>query len=101
MKTLLGAAVPLFLSMVSGMVAHLVGSAVLGNQSAATLAAMALALAVFSPVAAAVAGGVRGLVPFVAPHADDPAAALPCCATLAGSVTEWAGSGPRSWSVCR
>lgn len=77
MKTLLGAAVPLFLSMVSGMVAHLVGSAVLGNQSAATLAAMALALAVFSPLVAAVAGGVRGLVPFVAPHADDPAAALP------------------------
>ncbi|MET9341688.1 MATE family efflux transporter [Nonomuraea sp. NPDC003804] len=77
MKALIGAAVPLFLSMVSGMVAHLVGSAVLGNRSAAALAALALALAVYNPVVAAVAGAVRGMVPFVAPHTGDPAAALP------------------------
>src|SRR5437868_13717758 len=76
-RELTGAAVPLFLSMITGMVGSLVGTAVLGRHSAATLAAFALCAAVMAPASAGVAGALRGLMPFVAPHRDNPAAALP------------------------
>lgn len=76
-RVMLGAAVPIFLSMVTGMVGALVGTAVLGRHATATLAAFALAAAVLTPASAAVAGALRGLMPFVAPHRDDPAAAVP------------------------
>ncbi|GAA3117617.1 hypothetical protein GCM10010466_05790 [Planomonospora alba] len=76
-RAILGAAVPLLLSMSVSVVAQLVGTVALGRRETAALAAFALASAVLSPVTAAVAAGLRGLAPFVAPHRDDPARALP------------------------
>ncbi|MGW7476969.1 MATE family efflux transporter [Nonomuraea muscovyensis] len=76
-KGILRAAVPLFLSMVTGMVGTLVVTAVLGRHDTVTLAAFAVMTAVLTPATAAVVGALRGLSPFVAPHRDDPAAAVP------------------------
>ncbi|MEU0572198.1 matE family protein [Nonomuraea sp. NPDC005983] len=77
MIILLRSAVPLFLSMVTGMVGSLVVTSVLGRHATVTLAAFAVMTAVLNPASTAVAGALRGLSPFVAPHRDDPAAALP------------------------
>lgn len=74
---LLLAAVPIFLSMVTGLVASLIVSATLGRHATLTLAAWAVMGAVLSPVMAAVSGALRGLMPFVAPHRDDPVRAVP------------------------
>lgn len=77
MIPLLRAAVPLFLSMVTGMVGSLVVASVLGRHATVTLAAFAVMTAVLNPASAAVIGALRGLMPFVAPHKDDPARAVP------------------------
>ncbi|GAA0946565.1 MATE family efflux transporter [Nonomuraea longicatena] len=77
MIALLRAAVPLFLSMASGMVGSLVVAGVLGRHATVTLAAFAVMTAVLTPAAGAVAGALRGLMPFVAPHKDEPVRALP------------------------
>ncbi|MFB9679737.1 polysaccharide biosynthesis C-terminal domain-containing protein [Streptosporangium vulgare] len=76
-RAILSAAVPLFLSMSAGIVAQLVSTALLGHRATAALAAFALAGAVLNPVTAALAAGLRGMTPFVAPHRESPAEALP------------------------
>ncbi|MBN6056165.1 polysaccharide biosynthesis C-terminal domain-containing protein, partial [Nonomuraea sp. RK-328] len=70
-------AVPLFLSMVTGMIGTLVVTSVLGRHATVTLAAFAVMTAVLNPASAAVVGALRGLAPFVAPHRDEPARAVP------------------------
>ncbi|NUW37432.1 hypothetical protein HTZ77_39445 [Nonomuraea sp. SMC257] len=70
-------AVPLFLSMVTGMIGTLVVTSVLGRHATITLAAFAVMTAVLNPATAAVTGALRGLAPFVAPHRDEPARAVP------------------------
>lgn len=77
LRVILGAAAPLALSVGAGVAVRLAATSLLGNQATAELAAFALAGAVLGPVTAAVAGGLRGLTPFVAPDRDRPAAALP------------------------
>ncbi|MFG3438895.1 polysaccharide biosynthesis C-terminal domain-containing protein [Nonomuraea sp. NPDC047897] len=77
LRTILGVAVPLALSAGAGLAARLAATSLLGHQATTELAAFALAGAVHGPVTAAVSGGLRGLTPFVAPHRDRPAAALP------------------------
>ncbi|MBB5083196.1 polysaccharide biosynthesis C-terminal domain-containing protein [Nonomuraea endophytica] len=59
------------------MVGSLVVAGVLGRHAPVTLAAFAVMTAVLNPAATAVAGALRGLMPFVAPHKDDPARAVP------------------------
>ncbi|MGP4095050.1 MATE family efflux transporter [Nonomuraea sp. KM90] len=76
-RTILNAALPLFLSMSAGIIAQLLGTALLGHQGTAQLAAFALVCAVLNPVTAAVSGGLRGMSPFVAACRDRPAEALP------------------------
>ncbi|WP_158088781.1 MATE family efflux transporter [Thermoactinospora rubra] len=75
-RTLLSSAVPLLLSMVTSTAGGLVGTAVLGHHATTALAAFALAMAVLNPATAAVAGALRGVVPFAARHRADPAAAV-------------------------
>ncbi|GAA2285650.1 hypothetical protein GCM10010149_34490 [Nonomuraea roseoviolacea subsp. roseoviolacea] len=70
-------AIPLFLSMVTGMLGTLVVTSVLGRHATVTLAAFAVMTAVLNPATAAVTGALRGLAPFVAPHRDEPARAVP------------------------
>ncbi|TMR09178.1 MATE family efflux transporter [Nonomuraea turkmeniaca] len=77
MFALLRAAVPLFVAMVTGMVGSLVVTSVLGKHDTVTLAAFAVMTAVLNPATAAVQGALRGLGPFVAPHREEPAAAVP------------------------
>ncbi|WP_406674753.1 MATE family efflux transporter [Nonomuraea sp. N2-4H] len=75
-RIVLGAAVPLLLSMSAGIVAQLLGTSLLGRHATADLAAFALASAVLNPVNAAVAGGLRGLSPFAAACRERPAEAV-------------------------
>ncbi|MEU0939384.1 MATE family efflux transporter [Embleya sp. NPDC005971] len=72
-----GAALPLYLTMITASAAALVDTAVLGHQGAAELAAFAVTMAVFGPVIAVVSGVLRGLMPIVAEYAEDPDALLP------------------------
>ncbi|MFI6712551.1 MATE family efflux transporter [Nonomuraea sp. NPDC050478] len=74
---LVRASVPLFLSMVTNLLGAVVVTAVLGRHATVTLAAFAVMTAVLTPASTAVAGALRGLAPFVAPHRDDPDAVLP------------------------
>ncbi|GAB3175147.1 MATE family efflux transporter [Streptomyces incanus] len=66
------AALPLYLTMIAASAGALVDTALLGNHSTATLAAFAVAMAVFSPATATVAGALRGVMPFVTPRKGDP-----------------------------
>ncbi|MFI6903771.1 polysaccharide biosynthesis C-terminal domain-containing protein [Nonomuraea sp. NPDC050394] len=59
------------------MVGSLVVAGALGRHAPVTLAAFAVMTAVLNPAATAVAGALRGLMPFVAPHKDDPVRAVP------------------------
>ncbi|MFF0307153.1 MATE family efflux transporter [Streptosporangium sp. NPDC004379] len=76
-RTILGAAVPLYLASVASMAGALVTVSVLGRHATATLAAAALVGAVANPAIAAVTGVMRGLMPFLAPVRDDADAAVP------------------------
>lgn len=71
------ASAPLYLSMVTTLLGSLVVTATLGRHATVTLAAFAVMTAVLTPAATAVAGALRGLAPFVAPHRDDPDAVVP------------------------
>jgi MATE family multidrug resistance protein len=64
-------AAPLYLSMIAASVGSLVVTAALGRFGTAALAAFALASAVHVPTTAAVAGAVRGVLPFVSSAAGD------------------------------
>lgn len=66
-------ALPLYLSMVALSLSVLVNTAALGRHGTAALAAFAVTTAISLPVMTAVAGAVRGVLPFAA---DDPRAAV-------------------------
>ncbi|MCX4748270.1 MATE family efflux transporter [Kitasatospora sp. NBC_01287] len=76
-RPIVGTAAPVYLSMLVSSVAALLDTALLGHRGTATLAAFAVALAVFTPVQTALAGVQRGVIPFVAAHREDRAALLP------------------------
>ncbi|MFB7210436.1 MATE family efflux transporter [Streptomyces sp. NPDC056255] len=71
------AAFPLYLTMIAASAGSLVDTALLGNHATATLAAFAVAMAVFSPATATVAGALRGVMPFITPSKEDPDRLLP------------------------
>nr|WP_308288261.1 MATE family efflux transporter [Streptomyces corallincola] len=68
------AALPLYMSMIAASAGALVDTALLGRSATEVLAAFAVAVAVFSPAVSTVAGGLRGVMPFVASGKDDPRA---------------------------
>ncbi|MFE2075752.1 MATE family efflux transporter [Streptomyces misionensis] len=70
-------ALPLYVTMAAASAGALVDTAVLGRHATASLAAFAVTMAVYSPAAAAVAGAMRGVMPFVATHRESPDALLP------------------------
>ncbi|MFG1705579.1 MATE family efflux transporter [Nonomuraea sp. M3C6] len=76
-RTLLTAAIPIFLSSVAYQLSGLVGTALLGHQATTALAAYAVSVAVLNPAFAAVSGALRGMAPFIAPHREHPAEAIP------------------------
>ncbi|MFC4116983.1 hypothetical protein [Nonomuraea zeae] len=76
-RAILGATIPLLLSMSTGIIAQLVGTSLLGHQATAQLAAFAVANAALAPVTAAVSGALRGMAPFIALLREPPAEALP------------------------
>lgn len=65
-------ALPLYLTMIAASAGALVDTALLGNHATATLAAFAIAMAVFSPAAATVTGALRGVMPFITPNRENP-----------------------------
>ncbi|WP_329008249.1 MATE family efflux transporter [Streptomyces sp. NBC_01601] len=65
-------ALPLYLTMLAASAGGLVDTALLGNHSTVTLAAFAVAMAVFSPATATVAGALRGVMPFVTACREQP-----------------------------
>ncbi len=71
------AALPLYLTMIVSSAGALVGTAVLGRHATVSLAAFAVTTAVHTPAVAAVAGALRGVMPFVAAEREDPDALLP------------------------
>ncbi|GAA3377438.1 hypothetical protein GCM10020367_53140 [Streptomyces sannanensis] len=75
--TIVRAAAPLYMTTIAASAGSLVQTALLGRHATASLAAFAVTLAVFAPATATVAGALRGVMPFVAPHKDDPEALLP------------------------
>jgi multidrug resistance protein, MATE family len=76
-RSLVGAALPLYLSMATNLVGSVIVIAALGRHATASLAAFTLTAAIAAPIHAAVGGALRGSVPFLAPHRDDPDALAP------------------------
>jgi multidrug resistance protein, MATE family len=74
---ILATAGPLYVTMIASSAAALVDTALLGHVATASLAAFAVAIAVFNPVMSTMQGAERGVLPFVAAHKDDPQALLP------------------------
>nr|WSY50300.1 hypothetical protein OG999_09250 [Streptomyces sp. NBC_00886] len=77
--TIAGAAAPLYVTTLAASAGSLVDTALLGRHATVSLAAFAVTIAVFSPATATatVAGALRGVMPFVAPHREDPEGLLP------------------------
>ncbi|MEV8541853.1 MATE family efflux transporter [Streptomyces sp. NPDC051572] len=75
--TIARAAAPLYVSTLAASAGSLVDTALLGRHATVSLAAFAVTVAVFSPATATVAGALRGVMPFVAPHREDPEGLLP------------------------
>jgi Na+-driven multidrug efflux pump len=75
--TIAKAAAPLYVTMLAASAGSLVDTALLGRHATVSLAAFAVTVAVFSPATATVAGALRGVMPFVAPHRDAPGTLLP------------------------
>ncbi|WP_435825977.1 MATE family efflux transporter [Nocardiopsis alba] len=73
-KDIASKTLPLYLSMIAGVIGTLVTAAVLGHAGTASLAAYAMTIAVFNPAVMVVQGALRGSMPFVAESADDTAA---------------------------
>ncbi|MDX6345247.1 MAG: multidrug resistance protein family [Streptomyces sp.] len=71
-RKIAGAALPLYLTLIASSAGAVVDTAVLGRHATAALAAFAVTIAVFNPASAAVAGALRGVMPFVAEKDDDP-----------------------------
>ncbi|MCM2579012.1 MATE family efflux transporter [Streptomyces meridianus] len=76
-RTVVRAAAPLYLTTLAASAGALVDTALLGRHATVSLAAFAVTLAVFGPATATVAGALRGVMPFVAPHRDAPEGLLP------------------------
>ena len=74
---ILATAGPLYVTMIASSAATLVDTALLGHTGTVSLAAFAVAIAVFNPVMSTMQGAERGVLPFVAAHKDDPEALLP------------------------
>lgn len=72
-----GAALPLYLTMIAASAGSLVDTAMLGRHATASLAAFAVTIAVFSPAITTIAGVLRGVVPFVAAHQNEPDVLVP------------------------
>ncbi|APU14976.1 MULTISPECIES: MATE family efflux transporter [Actinoalloteichus] len=70
-RRIVGAALPLSLSLIVTAMAALVNTAVLGRHDTAALAAFTIAMAVYLPATAAVSGATRGVMPFVAASGTD------------------------------
>ncbi|WP_331763053.1 MATE family efflux transporter (plasmid) [Streptomyces sp. NBC_01590] len=70
-------ALPLYLTMVASSAGALVDTALLGRHATSSLAAFAVTIAVYSPATAAVTGTLRGVMPFVSRHEDDPDIMVP------------------------
>ena len=75
--TIAKAAAPLYVTTLAASAGSLVDTALLGRHATLSLAAFAVTVAVFSPAAATVAGALRGVMPFIAPHRDAPDNLLP------------------------
>ncbi|MCX4815042.1 MATE family efflux transporter [Streptomyces sp. NBC_01239] len=75
--TIARAAAPLYVTTLAASAGSLVDTALLGRHATVSLAAFAVTIAVFGPATATVAGALRGVMPFVAPHRDDPEGLLP------------------------
>ncbi|MGV9705327.1 MATE family efflux transporter [Streptomyces sp. NPDC003483] len=76
-KAIALAALPLYVTMIASSAGALVDTAVLGRHGTASLAALGVTLAIYSPATATVAGAMRGVMPFVAANDDDPDGLLP------------------------
>ncbi|GAA2460507.1 MATE family efflux transporter [Streptomyces macrosporus] len=76
-RRIASAALPLYLTMIASSAAGIVDASVLGRYGTVSLAAFAVTMAVFSPAVAAVAGAMRGLMPFVAANDEDADALVP------------------------
>jgi MATE family, multidrug efflux pump len=59
-------AIPLYLTTAASSAGSIVNTVLPGHRATASLAAFALAMAVYGPVVAAVTGVMRGVMPFVA-----------------------------------
>ncbi|MFK0154526.1 MATE family efflux transporter [Streptomyces sp. NPDC090493] len=75
--TIAKVAAPLYVTTLAASAGSLVDTALLGRHGTLSLAAFAVTMAVFSPATATVAGALRGVMPFVAPHRDAPGELLP------------------------
>ncbi|MEV5840424.1 MATE family efflux transporter [Streptomyces sp. NPDC051985] len=71
------AAAPLYVTTFTASAGSLVDTALLGRHATVSLAAFAVTVAVFSPATATVAGALRGVMPFIAPHRNAPENLLP------------------------
>ncbi|MFF7987943.1 MATE family efflux transporter [Streptomyces sp. NPDC007901] len=75
--TIAKAAAPLYVTTLAASAGSLVDTALLGRHATLSLAAFAVTVAVFSPATATVAGALRGVMPFIAPHRNAPGNLLP------------------------
>jgi MATE family multidrug resistance protein len=75
--TIAKAAAPLYVTTLAASAGSLVDTVLLGRHATLSLAAFAVTVAVFSPATATVAGALRGVMPFIAPHRNAPGNLLP------------------------
>ncbi|MGW1208913.1 MATE family efflux transporter [Streptomyces sp. NPDC002499] len=75
--TIAKSAAPLYVTTLAASAGSLVDTALLGRHATLSLAAFAVTVAVFSPATATVAGALRGVMPFIVPHRNDPGNLLP------------------------
>ncbi|WP_371791829.1 MATE family efflux transporter [Streptomyces sp. NBC_01471] len=75
--TIARTAAPLYVTTLAASAGSLVDTVLLGRHATASLAAFAVAVAVFGPATATVAGALRGVMPFITPHREDPDEPLP------------------------
>ncbi|WP_328318018.1 MATE family efflux transporter [Streptomyces sp. NBC_00388] len=75
--TIARTAAPLYATTLAASAGSLVDTVLLGRHATASLAAFAVAIAVFAPATATVAGALRGVMPFITPHRDAPDELLP------------------------
>ncbi|MGV9451666.1 MATE family efflux transporter [Streptomyces sp. NPDC003635] len=68
---------PLYATMLAASAGALVDTALLGRYATVSLAAFAVTMAAFGPATVTVVGALRGVMPFVAPHRENPEELLP------------------------